>query len=95
MLRDDLKPYLERLKRREITAREVATTLGTHETYVCRVLKQLGVKREELVKPPSTKELNKARAELRLQLAQTLPVEEAARQAKCSTRTIYRLRGKQ
>lgn len=94
MLSDDLKPYIERLKARAITAREVAAALGTHESYVCRVLKRLGVERETIVKPPTSRELNAARAEHRLNAAKTLPVKDAARAASCSIRTIYRLRKK-
>lgn len=94
MLSDDLKPYIERLQRREISAREVALALGTHESYVCRVLKRMKVVREAIVKKPSTKEINAARAEHRLRVAKTLSVTDAARAAGCSVRTIYRLRSK-
>lgn len=94
MLANDLKPYIERLVKREITNREVARLLGTHESYVCRVLARLGVKKEEIVRPPSNKELAAARAEHRARLAATLPVAEAARQAHCSERTIYRIKAK-
>jgi hypothetical protein len=94
MLRDDLKPYIERLKRREMTAREVARLLGTHETYVCRVLGQLKVKRDPPAQPLTDKTIRQARAEHRLRCAQTMEPKAAAVAAKCSLRTIYRLRGK-
>lgn len=94
MLSDDLKPYLDRIVKREITNRELARILGTHETYICRVLKRMGVSRETLIAPPSTKEIRAARAEHRRLVATTLPVKEAAAAAGCSERTIYRIRSK-
>lgn len=94
MLSDAIKPFLEQIRRREITNREVAIALNTHESYVCRVLKRLKVERDPIVKPASTKELNAARAEHRLHVAMTMPVKEAAKAAGCSIRTIYRLRSK-
>lgn len=94
MLSDDLKPYIDRIVKREITNRELARILSTHETYICRVLKRMGVEREALVPAPSTKEIRAARAEHRHLVATTLSVKEAAAAAGCSERTIYRLRSK-
>jgi hypothetical protein len=94
MLRDDLKPFIERITRREITGREVARILGRHESHVCRVLASMGVKRDEPAKPLTDKLINQARAEHRLLCAQTMEPKAAAKAANCSLRTIYRLRGK-
>jgi IS30 family transposase len=94
MLSEKIKPYIEQIRRRELTNREVAALLGTHETYVCRVLKRMKVERDPIIKPPSTKELNAARAEFRQEVATTMTAKEAAKAAGCSLRTIYRIRGK-
>jgi IS30 family transposase len=94
MLSDDLKPYIDRIVRREITNRELAQLLDTHESYICRVLKRMGIAREAIPAKPSTKELNAARAEHRRRVATTLSVKEAAAAAGCSERTIYRIRSK-
>lgn len=94
MLSDRLKPYIDQIRKREITNRELADKLGTHESYVCRVLKRLKVERDPLERRPSTKEINAARAEHRRLVAETMSVKDAARAAGCSERTIYRLRSK-
>lgn len=94
MLSDDLKPYIDRIVKREITNRELAAVLGTHETYVCRVLKRMGIVREAIVAPPSSKEIRAARAEHRRLVATTMTIKQAAAAAGCSERTIYRLRSK-
>lgn len=92
MLRDNLKPYIDRWRRREITGREIAHALGTNETYVSRTFGRMGVQRDELVKGPNTAELRAARAEFRRNAAATMEVEAAARACKCSVRTIYRIK---
>lgn len=96
MLADNIKPYLPQIISRELTNREVAALLGTHETYVCRVLKRLGVKREAAASAAVSTQakLRAARMEHRAAAAATLSVKDAARAANCSTRTIYRIRGK-
>jgi IS30 family transposase len=94
MLRDDLKPYIDALKRREITGREVARLLGTHESYISRVLARMNITRDPPAKPLTDKIINQARAEHRLLCAQTMEPKAAAKAANCSLRTIYRLRGK-
>lgn len=94
MLADDIQPFLEQIKRREITNREVAARLHVSESHLCRVLKQLGVERDP---PPDRKaqaELNRARRAFRENAARTLSVPAAARAAGCSVRTIYRLKAK-
>lgn len=96
MLKDDVQPYLPALRLRSITNREVARTLGVTESYLSRILRELGFK-----KTPSQTAQDKARVqkrkELRAQrpvLATTLTVAEAARQAGVTERTIYRERAK-
>lgn len=91
-LADRLAPYLEPLRRREVTNRAVARELGVSEEHVCRVLKQLNVVKDAVPDRKKNAELYRTRQAFRRQVAKTLPVAEAARQAGCSTRTIYRLR---
>jgi hypothetical protein len=94
MLRDLIKPYIDRIRRREVTNRAVAAELGVTEFSVCRVLKQLKVVREEAPNSKAKKDLNEARRQHRLKAAQTMDVKAAAQAANCSIRTIYRLRNK-
>lgn len=94
MLRDNIRPLIPRIVTRELTNREVAAMLGVSEYTVCRVLKQLKVKREPAPDRAAHRELLKQRRLVRENAAKTLPVREAAAAANCSTRTIYRLRKK-
>lgn len=93
MLKDSLAPYLESLKSRALTNREVATALGVNETYLSRVLGQMGLVKDA---PQSVKdrqrqhELFAARIEHRRNVAKTMPAKEAAKAANCSLRTISR-----
>lgn len=93
MLKEKLAPYLELLKTRSVTNREVAAELGVNETYLSRVLGQMGLKKD----PPQSAsyrqrqhELFQARIEHRKNVAKTLPAKEAAKAANCSVRTITR-----
>lgn len=96
MLRDQIKPYLDRIRRREMTNRELARVLNASEWHVCRLLKQLKVQRD----PPPSRETNRARLEARKQLRTELAndptktLAQAAREAHCSERTLYRYRNK-
>lgn len=96
MLRDKIKPYADQIRRREITNRALAHTLGASEWQVCRVIKQLNIKREPAPSRESQRALIESRQEMRRELANNPNVtpEQAARQAKCSVRTIYRYRSK-
>lgn len=94
MLADKIKPYIPQLVSRDLTNRALAAELGVSESYLCRVLKKLKVKREPAPDPAAQAALNEARRAHRLVVAKTLPVKDAARAANCSTRTIYRLRKK-
>lgn len=91
MLKLRLRPYLEQLRTRQMTNRAVAKELGVSEEHLSRVLKTL-ITKEPAFDPGKRKELLAARRQHRIAAAQTLPVAEAARAAKCSVRTIYRLR---
>lgn len=96
MLRDDIKPLIPRIKTRDLTNREVAALLGYSEYTVCRVLKQLKVVRDPVMKPDRSaeRELEKSRHEFRAAVAKTMGVKEAAAAAHCSIRTIYRWKNK-
>lgn len=93
MLKDSLAPYLESLRTRAMTNREVAAALGVNETYLSRVLGQMGFVKDA---PQSVKERQRqhelfaARIQHRQHVAKTLPAKEAAKAANCSLRTISR-----
>lgn len=94
MLRDLIRPYIPKIVKREMTNRELALILNASETHVCRVLKQLNVKREPAKARVSQAPFLEARKAFRTEAANTLTVQEAAKAANCSTRTIYRLKSK-
>lgn len=96
MLRDNITPYLPKIISREMTNRAVARELKVSEHHVCRVLKQLGVQREPAPDRSAAGRLLEARRELRTRLANdpNLTLAQAASQAKCTVRTIYRYRNK-
>lgn len=93
MLKENLAPYLDSLKSRSATNREVARALGVSETYLSRVLGKMGFVKDA---PQSVKERQRqhelfaARIEHRQHVAKTLPAKEAAKAANCSLRTISR-----
>lgn len=94
MLRDQIKPHIPAIVKREITARAVAHLLGVSEGTVCRTLKQMKITREPARDRTAAGKLERARREYRALCAATMSIEAAARAANCSTRTIYRLRKK-
>jgi len=94
MLRDNIRPYLPRIISRELTNRDVAALLKVSEYTVCRVLKQLKIKRDPAPDRAAHKALLRQRKEVRENAAKTLSIKAAAAAANCSTRTIYRLRKK-
>lgn len=94
MLRDQIRPYIDQIVKRELTNRAVAALIGASEYQVCRMLKQMGVVRDPAPDRKARSKLLAERRAYRLHVAQTLPIKEAAAAAKCSTRTIYRLRDK-
>lgn len=96
MLRDNILPYLPKLVSREVTNRAVARELKVSEAHLCRVLKALGVEKEPAPDRSNAGKLLDARRELRTKLANdpNLTLAQAARQANCSVRTIYRYKAK-
>lgn len=90
MLRDDIRPYIEDLKARKTTNRAVAQVLHVSEEQVSRVLKQLRVVKDSVPQAKKRRELAKIRREVRETAANSLPIKQAAVEANCSTRTIYR-----
>lgn len=91
MLATKIAPYLEQIRRREMTNRQLAALVGASEGHICRLLKRLGVTREP---PPDRKKqsaLYKARQAHRLHCALTMSIAKAAKACYCSERTIYRI----
>ncbi len=93
-LRIRVKPYLDDLRSRTKTNREVAALLGCNEQTLCRVLKGLGVEKEAAIDRTAQTELNKARKAHRTKCANEMTPEEAAKACGVSVRTIYRYIGK-
>jgi len=96
MLRDKIKPFIPQIISRELTNRALAAKLGASETHICRLLKQLNVKRDAAPTRANKRALIQARQALRTVLANDpdLTMVEAARRANCSVRTLYRYRTK-
>ncbi len=95
MLKRTLLPYLDDLRQRKLTNRAVAALLDVSEAHLSRTLKLLEVVKDPIITPPNkTKQLLQARKLMRSLAAnnKTLTVAQAAKQANCSERTIYRLR---
>lgn len=89
---------LEMLRLRQITNRTVAAQVGVSEAHLARVLAGLGVKKQrgEVVKQrEAAKTLAETRKKHRQSLAKAVilgkkTIEQAAIQAGCSERTLYR-----
>ncbi len=94
MLRDRIRPYIDQIVKRELTNRAVARILGVSEYHLCHVLKQLKVVKEPAPDRKAQKALAAQRKKHRIDVANSLPIKEAAAAGNCSTRTIYRLRAK-
>lgn len=91
MLKKTLQPYLQKLISRGITGRVVAKELGISEEHLSRTLKGMGIAREPAQKRKQKEATSKRREQIEA-LAKTMPAAEAAKQANCSIRTIYRYR---
>lgn len=89
-LRKRIQPYLDRLRLREITNRDVADALGCNEQHLSRLLSQLGFEKEPAVDRAAHRELVKARKDHLAHCAATMTPEDAARACDVSVRTIYR-----
>jgi IS30 family transposase len=87
MLKNDIKPYLRKLKARKITNRAVAKLLGVREQSISRILQGIEkaptAKHQKIDKQLRTTKAAEARAGL-------ITISQAASAASCSTRTIYR-----
>ena len=88
-IRTRVKPYLDDLKTRKATNREVAHALECSEEALCRTLKTMIQK-----DPPQDRQaeatLKAQRKAFRYEVANTMSIENAAKAANVSTRTIYR-----
>ena len=91
MLKLALIKYQVDVESRQITNRELSKILNVSEAHISRMLKMMGIKRP----PPeyiAKRLLAEARREYRRKLARTLTPAQAAVQANCTERTIYRYR---
>lgn len=91
-LEELLQPHLDDLRTRKVTNKALATQLGYSPEHISRVLKALNLQKDP--HPTSIRQSNHQlfaeRRAFRVEAAKTLPPKQAARQAKCSLRTIYR-----
>ena len=98
MLKRDIIPYIDQIRERKITNRDLARKLGVNEAYLCRQLKALGIVREPSPFNPEHRDqlrkLAETRRQARLHMAQTMSAKAAAQAAGVSLSTIYRLRNK-
>lgn len=85
-----VKPYLDKLRSREMTNREVAGLLGINEQHLSRVLKEIGFEKEAATDRAAAKAATAAKKERIAQAAATMTPEEAAKACGVSERTIYR-----
>lgn len=87
-----VKEFLPALKARDTTNREVALILGCNEEALCRVLSSMGFKKDAAVDRKALAALNAERKAFRTRVANdpSITLEEAAKQAGVSLRTIYR-----
>lgn len=93
---DDIK---KQIANRDLTAREAAKLLDINENYLCKLLKDQGIKRIPGITTTHRKkiaDLTKSRKDFRkLLVAQvkgrSKTIAQAAKEGKCSERTIYRM----
>lgn len=95
-LRIRVLPYLERLRTREITNRDVALLLVCNEQALSRLLGTMGFEKEPAIDRKAASALNAERKAFRHKLANdpALSMEEAAARAGVTPRTMYRYRDK-
>ncbi len=92
-LRFRMKEYLPALQSRQMTNREAAALLGVHEEHLCRMLAEVGFKKEppaNRVDRETAKRLAAEKKAFRTLVANTMTPEDAAKAANVSVRTIYR-----
>src|ERR1700741_3930797 len=88
------EPYLDDIKHRRLTVKQVARTLNVSYTYLSRVLNQMGAGPEPSTRQEDRrkkKELTQTRKQHREHLAKSMPLDQAAKAAKCHPRTIRRI----
>ena len=88
-IRTRVKPYLDDLKSRKITNRTVAQALNCSEEALSRTLKNL-IKKDPPQDRHAEAALRQQRKLHRTEVANTMSIEDAAKAANVSTRTIYR-----
>jgi hypothetical protein len=89
---------IEALVQRQTTSRAVAAIYEVSEAHLCRTLKLMGVVRvpaPTTTKKAASKRLKATRTECRMALARRVveegkPIHEAAAEANCCVRTMYR-----
>lgn len=86
-----IEPYLDALRDRKITGREVARLLGVTESWVSKTLKAAGVTRSKKPSRAEKKALRAARLAHRLHAVATMNPKEAAEACNVHPRTIARL----
>ena len=84
-------PYIEQLRERKITGREVARILGVTESWVSKALKDAGVVREKKLNRQERHNLRQARLAHRMQAIKTMTPKQAAEACNVHVRTITRL----
>lgn len=90
-LRQAIKPFLDDLRDRKITGRQVARELGVSETSLSKTLSKLGLKKIPVQNRAEQRQLRQAREAYRRMVATSMPVKDAAKAANCHPRTIKRL----
>lgn len=87
-----VKPYLDKLKSREMTNREVADLLGANEQHLSRVLIDMGLKKDKVQTREDLKAATAAKKAYIAECAHTMTPEAAAKECGVSVRTILRYR---
>lgn len=86
-----IQPYLDDLRDRKVTGRSVAAQLKVSEQHLSRTLARLEVKRVPGKRNKQDQELKATRKAFRELAATTMPIDKAAKAAKCHPRTIKRV----
>jgi len=86
-----IEPYLDDLKAKKVTNRQVAVILGVTESWVSKVLKKEGIVRQNKHKRAEKRQLRQARLLHRHLAADTMSIQEAAKACNVHPRTITRL----
>lgn len=90
-LKTRILPFVAEIKDRKISGRFVADYLGVSESWVSKVLKEMGVKRDRVESRSEIRRLKEARIAHRTKAAKTMSVADAAKACNVHPRTIARL----